>query len=126
MKPIAVIRGRGVLDTQTVTTGTQGVGPNRQRGFRTATYGSIADGTSNIYAGAAVTDLYWDENGAGGAEKLVLSITGATNVGWTQMVIDGATTFLRTSAAFGGGIWTWNGIVTNPFGVGGNHPCVFS
>ena len=130
MKPINLVRGRGILDIQTVTTGLSGIAPNRLRGFQNGVFGAITDGSSNIYAGAAIFNLYWDENGGGGAEKVVLNIAGTlANSGWTQMTIDSLVVLTRASAAFvaaASTTWTWNGVVTNPFGVGGNHPCVFS
>jgi hypothetical protein len=112
--------GVAALDTQNVTVGGGGSTPNRTRGFSTVGgYGAIVDGTSDIFAGAAITELAWDEGG-GGTATVILKITGATNTGWTTMTV-GSTPFTRASASsFAGGQWTWNG-AGNPFGgVGGN------
>lgn len=125
----------GGLDTQTVTTGNDPLGVGnpdytRRRGFSTGGgFGSISDGTSNIYGGAAITDFYWDENG-GETSLYTLTITGATNSGWTQVVIGGSKTLLRGDASFASSTWTWtspNTISTQAFGsVGTNHTCVFT
>lgn len=76
-------------------------------------FGSIADGTSNIYAGAAITQLYTDDIN----QTLNLEITGATNSGWTFMYVNNAQ-FSRSAASFSSGAWIWNSvnnsIWTNP------------
>lgn len=122
--------GAGLLDTQTVTAGGSGTALNqdRNRGYSSGSIGSITDGTSNIYSGAAITDAYWDENlGSPNSQLIVLKITGATNTGWTTLTIkNGATTtatLTRASASFtAGGTWIWSfaaGTYTpanNPFG----------
>lgn len=71
-------------------------------------FGSILDGTSNIYAGAAITQLYTDDI----AQTLNLEITGATNSGWTSMYINNSK-FDRTNAAFSSGLWLWTSVNTN-------------
>lgn len=114
--------GGGGLDTQTVTTGASGTAPiqDRVRGFISGTLGSITDGTSNIYSGAAITALYWDENE--GISSYVLTITGATNTGWTTITI-GSVTLYRTAATFSSGTWTWtttHTAGTQAFGSAGN------
>lgn len=118
-----------VLDTQTVTSGAGGTVPDRRRGFATGQLGSIADGTSNIYGGGAITEFYWNENGGLGAQY-ILSITGAANSGWTQVTIDGSKVLTRASASFFLGAWTWStadAAGAQAFGVGGSsHTCVFS
>jgi hypothetical protein len=124
------------LDTQTVTTGNIGLSPNAARGWSSSgPMGSCADGTSNIYGGAPVSAIYWSENGGGGADVVNWSVTGVfTNTGWTRMVVDGTTTFLRADAAFVSGAttyWAWNNcgfsVATNPFGAAGSvHTVVFS
>jgi len=116
-------------DTQTVTTGSVGAGPNRTRGRSTINgIGSISDGTSNLYSGAAITEFRWDEDG--GTSSYVLSITGATNSGWTSVVIDGSKTLNRVDASFLSGEWTWSTsdtVTTQAFGTAGTvHTCVFS
>ena len=111
----------GLLDYQTVTVGTYEVVDyefgyyNYEYGYGNYAGGSISDGTSNIYGGATITGIYYDESGAGA--YIVLSITGATNSGWTTMNING-TNYSRSSATFSGGQWTWS-VATgaNPFGT---------
>ena len=104
--------GGGALDVQTVTTGATGTAPaqDRVRGF-SSSIGSIVDGTSNIYGGATIANLFWDENGGGGAQYYYLGIVGATNTGWTTLTIQssfGTATLLRTAATFGAGAnWSW-------------------
>ena len=104
--------GGGALDVQTVTTGGSGSPPSqdRVRGF-SSSIGSIVDGTSNIYGGATIANLFWDENGGGGAQYYYLGIVGATNTGWTTLTIQssfGTATLLRTAATFGAGAnWSW-------------------
>lgn len=131
-KPIDVFRmASGLNDTQTVTTGSSGIAPNRVRGFFSGAWGSIADGTSNLYSGAAILVLEWEENGAGGAEQIVFKLTGVvSNSGWDTLTIDGATTLLRSAATFttpgGNSQWVWGGGQPNVFGAASsNHTCVF-
>lgn len=109
----------GLLDYQTVTVGTYEVVDyefgyyNYQYGFWSSG-GSISDGSSNIYGGGSINELHYSESAAGA--YITLSITGATNSGWTTMNIAGVT-FSRASASFSGGIWTWSVAVgNNPFG----------
>jgi len=114
-----LIAKTSALDVQTVTTGVSGGVPNRIVGWRSSgPVGAIVDGTSNIYAGAAITTLYWSENG-GTFPFYNLIITGATNTGWTTLNIGGQD-FLRTSATFGSGSWVWSTfdtITTQSFGT---------
>ncbi len=111
-----LVMGNSGLDQQVVTTGLLGVIPDRYRGFSTAlAIGSIVDGTSNIYAGAAITELYHFETDS----TLHLKITGAVNSGWTTMTIVGQASFLRSAAGFAANEWTWAGIGTNPWGGAG-------
>lgn len=120
--------GGSHLDTQTVTTGTQGSAPmqDRNRGFISGTIGSITDGTSNVYAGAAITSLYYDENGGTGM-FYKLAITGAANSGWTTMTID-STAFTRASATYSSGTWTWttaHTVATQALGANGTVHTVY-
>lgn len=104
--------GGGTLDTQTVTSATTGFLGNQVRGYGGGTGGSISDGTSDIYSGAAITAMYVDQ----GAGEFYLSITGATNTGWTTMTnaTDGHS-LSRSAASFSGGTWTWAGQTLNGF-----------
>ena len=109
-----LIAKTSALDIQTVTSGATGTAPaqDRVRGWSsTIPIGSIVDGTSNIYGGATIADLFWSENGGGGAQYYYLAIVGATNTGWTTLTIQssfGTATLLRTAATFGvGANWSW-------------------
>lgn len=118
-----------LLDTQTVTVGYYYHDPGGIPSYPYTGYGytsssptstvvgSISDGTSNIYSGATIFKLWWFVDGVLGP-KVQLMINGATNSGWTNMIING-TTFTRTSAAsFIGGLWEWTSTIgTNPFGT---------
>src|SRR5215471_2236077 len=126
MKPIEPLRLRnpgyagGSLDTQTVTVGAAGGGSptfDRERGFGTTpaflyAIGSISDGTSNLYSGAAIKALGWDESmGASGGYYLIINGTVA-NSGWTSMNIGGLKTLTRASATYsnptGLSQWFWS------------------
>lgn len=130
MKPYAIHRKRNTiagLDNQSVTSGTIGAAGSRIRGFSTTNaIGSIVDGTSNVFAGAAITELYWDES----ALTYVLKITGATNTGWTTLTIDGAKVLNRAAATFATNTWTWtttDAVGVQAFGgAGSTHICVFT
>ena len=94
------------LDTQTVTTGGDGLllDQDRIRGYVQGSIGSISDGTSNIYSGAVIAEMSWDENL--GIPYYILSIPGATDSGWTTLTI-GSVVLYRSSATFIAGSWTW-------------------
>jgi len=120
-----VMLGLGVsaLDIQTVTTGASGTAgaQDRIRGYSTVSgVGSIVDGTSDIYGGAAITELHWFENF--GSPYYALTISGATNSGWETLRI-GGTDLSRASASFSSGAWTWNApgstVGSQAFGSGG-------
>lgn len=122
--------GGGTLDTQTVTVGGSGSAffLDRKRGFIASSIGSISDGTSNVYSGSAITELYWDE--AGGVPFYQLTIAGAANSGWTTMMI-GSTSFTRASAGYSAGTWNWaapsSTVSTQVFGsIGGGVSVTFS
>lgn len=100
--------GGGIyLDTQVVTVGGTGtaIDQNRRRGFLSGSFGSISDGTSNIFGGAAITAVYYDE--AYGTPFYALTITGASNANWERLTI-GSKVLTRASAFFVSGTWTWN------------------
>lgn len=96
----------GGSDTQTVTTGADGsIGDHdRIRGYIQGIIGSIADGTSDIYSGASITEISWNEND--GIYYYALTIPGAGNGGWTTLTI-GSVVLYRSSATFIAGSWTW-------------------
>jgi len=111
----------GGLDTQTVTVG-KGLTPTRWGYDGGVPYGSIVDGTSNIYAGGAINWLYWNAS----VSTLNLDITGATNSGWVTVTVGGVD-FARSAATFAGTTWTWAG-AANPFGttIGASVVATFS
>lgn len=124
-----LLASAGALDTQTVTTGGTGVSPNRKRGFITASIGSISNGNSAIYGGAAITEIAWEESGAAANEVVLLKITGASlaNSGWTNMTLTpGNVVYIRSSATYStaGGvtIWNWPDVpfASQPFGTAGS------
>lgn len=101
-------------------------------GYDSGTYGSIADGSLNIYGPATdtVSSLYYGTI----SDVLSLTITSSstiTNTNWSTVNIAG-TTFNRTDATYSGGgssaTWTWYSITTNPFGFvnGANKTVTFA
>jgi hypothetical protein len=143
--------GGSNLDSQTVTVGTHtqsfagGSGlpasTGHWRGKFTnsyATAGSISDGTSNLYSGASIVELYYTWNTVYGVSYLALRIDGGSlaNSGWTTLTV-GTTAFQRTAATYNGSSsgdtqWTWttSGDLTgaqNPFAASGQTTtCVFT
>lgn len=121
--------GGGALDTLTITTGQIGTAPDRYRGYSApsaSNFGACSPDTSAIYGGATIFDFYWDE----AAGQYYLYIDGATNSGWTQVVIGGTKTLTRASASFGFGQWVWNTtdtVLSQAFGsLGSVKTCVFT
>lgn len=126
-----------ILDTQTVTSGSTSTGTDPYfnwygyKGTGSPTFGSISDGTSNIYSGAAINGIYFYEEGSVGAggfydRGIILVINGTqANSGWTTMNI-GSTAYNRTDAAFStaGGVstWTWSLAIANPVVSGSPGP----
>lgn len=115
--------GAAPLDTQTVTTGLSGTAPDRLRGYDSSpALGSITDGTSNLYSGATVVELYHDES----IDSVIFKVNGVqANSGWeTLTIVGGAGAILsRASASFStaGSVstWTWSSAGGNPFGPSG-------
>ncbi len=129
MAGISASTGVTPLDTLTITTGQIGIAPDRYRGYSApsaSNFGACSPDTSAIYGGAAVLDFYWDEAGS----QYYLYIDGATNSGWTQVVIGGTKTLTRASASFGFGQWVWNTtdtVLSQAFGsLGSVKTCVFT
>ena len=87
------------------------------------------DGTSNIYGGAAITELFYNENL--GAGIFTLKMTGTlANSGWVTMTV-GTTAYTLASAAFtqsgGATQWQWTGLgafTSSPFSGIGNPTVV--
>tara|TARA_R110000796_G_scaffold196132_3_gene312643 strand:+ start:1111 stop:1695 length:585 start_codon:yes stop_codon:yes gene_type:complete len=116
-----------ILDTQTVTVGYQAgnqyVGP--QWGFSTfanPVIGSVSDGTSNLYAGAAVlTLLYFDLRPDN--KFFIFQVSGnRANSGWTTLTANG-TPYQRSAGTFSYNSnsnysrWEWPSIGANPMGT---------
>ncbi|MGY8864343.1 MAG: hypothetical protein ACKVJK_01805 [Methylophagaceae bacterium] len=146
--------GGGNLDSQTVTVGSyqqNNAGGSGAPSSATVyegrfvyntvnTYGSISDGTSNVYSGAAIEAVRYSWTTVYGTSNLWLVITGNNaNSGWTTLTI-GSTAYLRTNAfyAYDSGIfpnasaWYWNLSsdttgANSPFGADGTTTtCVFT
>ena len=135
---LAALAGSGspILDTQTVTSGSTTTGTDpyfNWYGYKNGSpaFGSISDGTSNIYAGAAINGIFFYEAGSIGAggfyERSVILIINGTqsNSGWSTMTV-GTTTYARTDASFStaGGVstWTWSLTIANPLISGSPGP----
>jgi hypothetical protein len=116
-----------ILDTQTVTVGT--IDANQYVGaqygwtdFTNPNTGSVSDGTSNIYSGAAVrTLLYFDLN----ADQKYFSYVNAGNsgnTGWTTLTVNGSS-YQRSAATYSYNSgnnysrWEWSTNSTNPMGT---------
>ena len=112
-----------ILDTQTVVIGSRNDFGYISTGYRgtSNTTGSVTDGTSNLYSGAAVKDIYHIST----LNRLYFSVLGSlANSGWTTMKINGIS-FARTSASFttsgGNTTWYWASITSHPFGSSGTR-----
>lgn len=112
-----------ILDTQTVVIGSRNDMGYVSTGYRgvSNTTGSVTDGTSNLYSGAAVKDIYHITT----LNRVRFSVLGSfANSGWTTMKINGIS-FARTSASFNtlGGLttWYWGSITSHPFGSSGTR-----
>lgn len=116
------------LDTQTVNVGygfvNLGYGDVfEQYGFANpgaggGTLGSCTDATSDLYGGAAITTLAYDQTG--GTNGVAFELQGSrANSGWTNMIVNG-TTYTRASATYNNTgaytSWRWD-FSGNPFGT---------
>lgn len=145
--------GGGDLDSQAVTTGSHSVffpggsglpaNTGYYEGFfnySSTRYGSISDGTSNLYSGAAIEELYYTWNNVYFINLFTLEIAGTSraNSGWTTLTVNG-TSYLRTNASYnansgGNTRWTWsapggsdNTGANNPFPATGQvATCAFT
>tara|TARA_X000001382_G_C3176043_1_gene181006 strand:+ start:1402 stop:1908 length:507 start_codon:yes stop_codon:yes gene_type:complete len=111
----------GTLDTQTVTVGSTVLFGATWSGYTSTfpTFGSISDGTSNIYSGATIEQIYK----IGTNNRLYFTVDGThANSGWTTMTI-GSSSYTRTSAihsqSSGNTYWYWNIGSAEPFGTSG-------
>lgn len=117
---------QAALDVQTVTVGFLDLNPYGQQYGFAGGYGSISDGTSNIYGGAAFSSAAYYTI----STIVQVAITGTlANSGWTNLKI-GSTNFTRASATFTStspSNWQWT-TATNPFGttVGAQVVMVFT
>lgn len=120
----SVTRGGGAsTDSQTVTNGSTSTGSEPiyyYNGFSSGVTGSCADGTSNLYAGAAILKLYFTEiysSYVGYVYRAVMFEVNGTvsNTGWATMTVDG-TVYNRADAAFSssGGVTSWTWVLTIP------------
>ena len=112
-----------ILDTQTVVIGSRNDYGYISTGYRgtSSTTGSVSDGTSNLYSGATVKDIYHIST----LNRLYFAVLGShANSGWTTMKINGIS-FARTSASFttsgGNSAWYWSSISSHPFGSSGTR-----
>jgi hypothetical protein len=98
------VDGEGVLDSQSLTVAYSGT----TYGYISGLFGSISDGSSNIYGGASIINLSAVE--ATGVVQFGVSGIVA-NSGWTNMAIAGFGTFARTDATYqnsgGNSFWIW-------------------
>jgi|TARA_R110000764_G_scaffold228242_1_gene318700 hypothetical protein len=111
-----------ILDTQTVVIGSRSRGGNVSTGYKSTGYGnfgSITDGTSNVYSGAAINDIYHIDT-----DKLYFTLAGSrANSGWTTMKINGIS-FTRASASYSSSsstTWIWSSVSSHPFGSSGTR-----
>jgi len=122
----AVSAGSNNLDSQAVTTGSHSITfpagsglPTNTSNFRgffnysSTRYGSISDGTSNLYSGAAIDELYYTWNNVYDIAGLRLEIVGTSraNSGWTTLTVNGES-YLRTNATYNANVggntqWYW-------------------
>ena len=111
-----------ILDTQTVIIGSRNDFGYVSTGYKGTgvTTGSITDGTSNVYSGAAINDLYHQTT----SNKIYFRLAGSrANSGWTTMKINGIS-FARTSASYSAAsqtTWQWSSISSSPFGSSGTR-----
>jgi len=114
------------LDTQTVTVGSFSTGATGLTfvGYSNTnfTHGSISDGTSNMFSGAAydAIDAFTVNSQPSSGYGTFLYIVGyQPNSGWTTMTIDGET-FNRTDAGYtqdSTTSWYWTSRSNSPFGT---------
>jgi hypothetical protein len=110
---MALLGASGFLDRQTITTGGDGdpIDVNQRRGWYQGSFGTIVDGTSNIYSGATIYELAWREDPG----VYIFGLDGSNaNSGWTTLTIvgNGTKVLTRTSGTYyNGGVstsWTWS------------------
>ena len=107
------------VDTQTVTIG---VYNSTRYGYSSLSpaFGSISDGTSNVYSGAAIEGAYWDTT-QDSFRLQINSTSQLANSGWSGIKFqDGL--FLARNAAASSYIsyitttqWYWSGVTSSPW-----------
>ena len=111
-----------ILDTQTVVIGSRNDFGYVSTGYKStgSGTGSITDGTSNVYSGAAINDIYHIST----LNRLYFTLAGVrANSGWTTMKINGIS-FTRASASFTTSsttTWYWSSVTSHPFGSSGTR-----
>jgi hypothetical protein len=124
------------LDTQTVTVGTNFTGPITWWGYSGGffSHGSVSDGTSNMYNGAAYSalDSFTTSDTPNYGYTTLLYVVGfQPNSGWTTMTVDGVA-FNRTDASYtqdSTTSWSWtSATTTSPYGstIGATKQVVFT
>lgn len=107
-------------DTQTVTIGSY---QSTRYGYSglSPSFGSISDGTSNMYSGAAIEGAYWDSS-QDSFRLQINSTSQLSNLGWGGISFPNGT-FLAREAASTSYIsyitttqWYWSGVTTSPWG----------
>lgn len=136
----AVSAGSNNLDSQAVTTGSYSItfpagsglpaNTSNYKGFfnySSTRYGSISDGTSNLYSGAAIDELFYTWNNVYDISGLYLEIVGTSraNSGWTTLTVNG-NSYLRTNATYTANVggntrWYWDGDTEGDFN-GADNP----
>lgn len=115
------------IDQQTITVGTWYIdtgfgfiGPFY--GYSSFYGGSISDGTSNVYGGAAIAEISWF------GQNLIFQVAGSrANSGWSSLVLPSGT-FTRASATYQTASytsWSWATSATNPIGTSGTAIATF-
>ena len=113
-----------ILDTQTVVIGSRNDFGYVSTGYKStgSGTGSITDGTSNVYSGAAINDIYH----LGTLNRLYFTLAGSrANSGWTTMKINGIS-FTRASSSYSSSstsstTWIWSSVSSHPFGSSGTR-----
>jgi hypothetical protein len=84
-------------------------------GYASGLYGDL---TPREFLSAVIVQLSWTTS-----NSLILWVSNSAlpNSGWSSLNISG-TVFLRTSASYASGVWTWSGVSSNPIGTSGTIP----
>lgn len=115
------------LDSQVVTVGYASDPTFYSYGSEPGYYGSISDGTSNIYSGASILALnyfyYYGNELVPTFDSVIFIVSGnSPNSGWSTMSINGIN-FSRSGATYyydsgqNKTSWYWNTPGLNPFGT---------